>query len=98
MIERYLGKMNLLNKPTLIICYADPTMGVLCSLTIGGDKIDQSRLETHRRLLLTSSTINCLKGSTYPIGSTVYQRSKCLVAKGRKAAVERHHNCIVIGL
>jgi len=32
-----------LNEPTLIICNAIPTMGVLCGLTVGRDKIDQSR-------------------------------------------------------
>jgi len=30
-----------LNEPSLIICNAIPTMGVLCSLTVGRDKIDQ---------------------------------------------------------
>ena len=36
---------DLLYKPSLIICNANPTMGVLCSLTVGRDKIDQSRLK-----------------------------------------------------
>jgi len=62
-----------LNEPTLIICNAIPTMGVLCGLTVGRDKIDQSR----------------------PIGSTVNQRSNCLVEKESLAAVELHHDCII---
>jgi hypothetical protein len=36
---------NLLNEPSLIVCNAIPTMGVLCRLTVGRDKIDQSRLK-----------------------------------------------------
>ena len=36
---------DLLNKPSFIICNAVPAMGVLCSLTVKRDKIDQSRLK-----------------------------------------------------
>jgi hypothetical protein len=57
------------------------------------NKIDQSRLETYRQILLPYITVR-----KAPIGSTVNQRSKYLVAEGSKAAVERHHDCIVINL
>ena len=45
MIERYDRGNDLLNEPGLIICNAEPTMGVLFSLAIGRDKIDQTRLK-----------------------------------------------------
>jgi len=54
----------LLNEPILIVCNAKPTMGVLCSLTVGRDKINQRR----------------------PIGSTVNQRSRSLIEKGKSSS------------
>jgi hypothetical protein len=44
MIEPYQGN-DLLYKPAFIICNAKPTMGVLLSLTMGRNKIDQTRLK-----------------------------------------------------
>ena len=45
MIERYRRKNDLLNEPTFIICNAKSTMGVLCSLTVERDKVDQRSLK-----------------------------------------------------
>ena len=90
-IERYRGN-DLLNEPSLIICYAIPTMGVLCSLTVGCDKIDQSRLKRIVGNLITSGIQDA---NTYPIGSTVGQVFRCLVEEESLAAVVLQRDCII---
>lgn len=71
-------------------------MGVLCSLTVGRDKIDQGRLKKkipQPRL----KTFCCVLG-TYPIGSTVNQWSESLIDKEAFAAGVLHCDWIIGGL
>ena len=58
---------------------------------LGSIKAALKRVVSHYLLIVVP--IYCSEGSTYPVGSTVYQRFKCLVAKGGKAGVQRHHDC-----
>ena len=69
-------------------------MGVLCSLTVRRDIIDQSRLK--RIVSLLAGYIRS-ESATYPIGSTVSQnfRSRCLVEEESLAAVVLQHDSII---